>query len=348
MDIQNNVLPLLSTNQINTMNTQYQLSEGLLKKIQNDLEKTNPEVYWDYNDELSSEQIVTAIKGGLQKVAEEIWDSLQNYGNIYQIERGHIIESLKTFKNEITAELLLDDPDFEFDAKELAEELRDELIDYVSVDMNLNQLLKNTGLVNIRIEMGSNYDCINSHWFETSGGGGYEYEQSYFGDMVDQLNLNPAKVKKMLLEHDIKCFGVFPNKKNRDGKEFVSYTDFWQELENSSCGVNQLTFLGRIDLRDLDSKDGYLKPIGVTIPAGNNCGLFSSMQGGGSVMEMKLLRDKKIDLVNPFARNKTKYDTYHLFVEGDKNGGYGIDQVYGVTSEFFGKEVALTTVKQEY
>ena len=32
----------------------------------------------------------------------------------------------------------------------------------------------------------SNYDCINSNWFESQGG--YRYEESYFGDMVDSLN----------------------------------------------------------------------------------------------------------------------------------------------------------------
>ena len=42
----------------------------------------------------------------------------------------------------------------------------------------------------------SNYDCINSCWLESQGG--FRYKESYFGDMIDTLRLNPAKVKKAL------------------------------------------------------------------------------------------------------------------------------------------------------
>jgi hypothetical protein len=320
------------------METTLTLSKELLTKIQVEIEKKQPEVYFDYNDELSDKQIAQIINEGFQDVIAEIWDLSQDY--IYELECSHVEDVLEKFETEITAELSLLDDDYEFDAKYLRSELWDDLINYVSVDMDIKQLLKNTGLVNIRVEMLSNYDCINSHWFNTSGGGGYEYVDSYFGAMVDELNLNPAKVKKILLDNEIKAFGSFPNKKNRDGKEFVSYEDFFQEIENSSCGANLLTFVGRVDLRDLYDVEVYDKITEVIIPAGNNCGIFSSMQGGGSVMEMKLLRDKKISLIKPFG--KTKYDTYHLSVDDDKDAGYGINQTYGVVSEFFGKEVTLT------
>lgn len=71
------------------------------------------------------------------------------------------------------------------------------------------------------------------------------YRESYFGDMVDVLNLNPAKVKKMLLENDVKCYGSFPNYKHREGKELVSYADFWQELQNSLLWCKLISFCGQ-------------------------------------------------------------------------------------------------------
>ena len=48
--------------------------------------------------------------------------------------------------------------------------------------------------------------------------------------MVDSLNLNPARVKKILTKHGYKAYGRFPNRKNRNGREQVSYEQFYEEL----------------------------------------------------------------------------------------------------------------------
>ena len=48
--------------------------------------------------------------------------------------------------------------------------------------------------------------------------------------MIDALNLNPAKVKKMLVEKGYSVYGRFPDKKYRDGKEQVSYEQFGLKL----------------------------------------------------------------------------------------------------------------------
>lgn len=224
----------------------------------------------------------------------------------------------------------------DYEAEEIFEEFRDEIRDhYYNVDDSnvLKDLVRNSRPINIRIPLYSNYDCINSHYFE----GGYAYRESYFGDMVDVLNLNPAKVKKMLLENDVKCYGSFPNYKNRDGKEFVSYADFWQEIQNSCCGANLLVFVGKVDIQDLIDNNFELKEI--TIPRGNNCGLFSDTYGGGSVIEMELQKDFTIKLDVPRKKNLTKYDSFSLLI--DETNGYSINQVYGVSSEFFGNEITI-------
>ena len=94
----------------------------------------------------------------------------------------------------------------------------------------------------------TSYDCINSNWLESQEG--YRYKESYFGDMIDALNLNPAKVKKMLVEKGYSVYGRFPDKKYRDGKEQVSYEQFYQELINSCCGANLLTYIGKVNLQE--------------------------------------------------------------------------------------------------
>lgn len=146
----------------------------------------------------------------------------------------------------------------------------------------------------------SNYDCINSCWLESQGG--FRYKESYFGDMIDTLRLNPAKVKKALTEKGYTVYGRFPNKKYRDGKEQVSYEDFCQELENSCCGANLLIYIGLVNLRDLYDADFKIKE--VIIPKGNTCGLFSSMYGGGSLIEMELKAMSESDWIR-HARTAT-------------------------------------------
>jgi len=224
----------------------------------------------------------------------------------------------------------------EDEAEEIFEEFRDEIRDhYYDVDNSdvLKDLVRNTNSVEVRIPLYSNYDCINSHYFE----GGYAYKESYFGDMVDVLNLNPAKVKKMLLENDVKCYGSFPNYKHRDNKELVSYSDFWQELENSSCGANLLVFTGLLNIQSLLDNNFEIKE--VTIPKGNKCGLFSDFQGGGSVLDMELQRDFKIKLNVPRKKNLTKYDSFNLLI--DEANSYSINSVYGMSRSFWKKEITI-------
>ena len=201
----------------------------------------------------------------------------------------------------------------------------------------IKDLLGNTDKIPVRIEMISNYDCINSHWFESSGG--YSYKDSYFGDMVDTLNLNPFKVKSLLLEHGEKVFGKFPNKMSRNGKEQVSYNQFYEELENSCCGANLLTYTATIDIQELHDADFNLSEI--IIPKGNSCGLYSSMQGGGSLLDMELEYDVKLSL------KKDNYPYFRLELENHGKGyDYSIKQVYGVCNSFYGKPLNIISQSQ--
>ena len=218
---------------------------------------------------------------------------------------------------------------------EFMEEHRDEIeaIIYERDDSDiLGTLLKNTDDIPVRIEMLSNYDCINSHWLESQGG--YVYPDSYFGDMVDALNLNPAKVKRLLAEKGIQVHGRCPDKKSRNGNELVSYGDFHQELVNSCCGANLLTYIGKVNVMELYESGFDIAK--VTIPKDNCCGIFSSVFGGGSVLEMKLLRDVTIEL-------KTEnYHGYRIVIDAPhKDYDFSIRQVYGVCDSFFGNTVKL-------
>ena len=262
---------------------------------------------------------------------EDLWSKVEEWYNDAEWEATQ--EIIKELKNHC-----IDFYDFEEDKVEAFfdehdDEIRDEIRERDDSTM-VNDLIKNTNDIPVRVEMLSNYDCINSCWWESQSG--FRYKESYFGDMIDTLRLNPAKVKKTLTDKGYTVYGRFPNKKYRDGKEQVSYEDFCRELEHSCCGANLLTYIGLVNLRDLYDADFKIKE--VIIPKGNTCGLFSSFYGGGSLIEMELKSDVRIRL------DKARKDGYGYRLRLDNERSKyecSIKHVYGVCDTFFGKQVNI-------
>jgi hypothetical protein len=220
------------------------------------------------------------------------------------------------------------------EAAEVVDEHWDSLRDLVykrDESTPLKDYLKNTSPVPMRISRYSNYDCINSHFFETSSGG-YEYHESYFGDAVDALNLNPKKVKEALGNCVV---GKFPDYEWRNGKELVDYKAFVEECYNRGCPVCLLTILATIDPMDFyDYSNKFTKFI---VPAGNKVGFYSSDHGGGSMFEMELLRPLLIDTAKV---GKSGYDHWGIYVDY-KDNGYTISDVFGAYQSIYGEEITI-------
>ncbi len=184
-----------------------------------------------------------------------------------------------------------------------------------------------------RATLFTNYDCF-PHNFDM--GNTYYYDQ-YFKDMVDVLCLNPAKVKQVFNQKGILTIGRWPDKPKRNGNETVRYEDLADEMLNQCCYC-LLTFMGLMPLTDL-YKNNFGEYKTIIVPKGNNCGMFNSWNGGGSLMEMELLRDLHIPVKFP---RKTQYDRCELFVDEPRCGnGYCINEVYGFISSTWGKEIQL-------
>lgn len=185
-----------------------------------------------------------------------------------------------------------------------------------------------------RIELYSNNESLASNW---DIGNTYVYN-GYFKEMADLLCLNPAKIKKEFLKSGIKVAGKWPNYTFRDGNEVVKYEDLAQEMANQTSYC-RLTFMAMLPLMSL-YKHNFDTPDYIIIPKGNDCGMFSSWVGGGSMLEMTLQRDLRIPYKR--MREKNKYDYVNILVDERKSGyGYCIDEVYGLTRECWGKELVL-------
>lgn len=292
------------------------------------MEQSYTLVWTDYNDNLDNH--LDIIRQCLDKRnCECLWEKVDEWYGDAECEAVHgIMEKLKE-----ECFVFNDFDEHEVDAffDEHEDAIRDEIYSRNDSDV-VKDLIRNTDDIPIRVEMLSDYDCINSGWFESQGG--YRYEESYLGDMVDSLNLNPSKVKKLLTGHGYKVYGRFPNRKSRDGREQVSYEQFYEELVNSCCGANLLTYIGRVNLKELYDANFSLKE--VIIPKGNCCGLFSSTYGGGSLFEMELKQDVKLKLD---VRN---YHGFRFRLDDERTRyDYSVRHVYGVDDSFFGNTVSL-------
>lgn len=297
------------------------INKELRLKIISEIE-ANESIFWDNRDGLDSRSIDDIMEKGIHAWLNELHE--YNIDYISDTESEKRTEILTRYIEESGLSL---------------NELENEFENYYPFVYIDPKDVFNNEYMNIRVVLYSNYDCINSNWFE---GNKYSYKESYFGAMVDALNLNPSVLKKEMLNMGIGTYGAFPNIKSRTGKELVTYKSFCEELINSSCGAMLLTISGKVSLMDLyeistyEHENCFSEISKVIIPKNAMCGLFSSMQGGGSTLEMELTKDVTIDLKK---EGKTKYDRWSI--EADKE--YSINEVYGMYSSVF-KE--LTIIKK--
>lgn len=299
-----------------------------MELVQSLMDKSYTLVWVDYMDNLDGHHdlIQKCLK---EKSCESLWEKVYEWYD--ETEWEAVKEIMEKLKEECSVLHGFGTDELETFFRENEDEIREEIYNRNNSDI-LKELIRNTDDIPVRVEMLSNYDCINSNWFESQSG--YRYEESYFGDMVDALKLNPAKVKKMLVEKGYTVYGRFPDKKYRDGREQVSYEQFYQELINSCCGANLLTYIGKVSLQELYDAGFSLKE--VIIPKGNCCGIFSSMYGGGSLLEMELRQDVRLKLE---VRN---YHGFRFRLDNERSEyECSIKHVYGVCDSFFGERIGL-------
>lgn len=292
------------------------------------MDETYTLAWVEYDDNFNSNHALIQ-KCLSEKSPESLWESIDNWYSDSEWESAKRI--IKKLKEECIVFHDFDEERVETFFEKHDDEIREEI--YARDDSTvLTDLIKHTDDIPVRVEMLSDNDCINSHWWESQDG--YRYEDSYFGDMVDALNLNPAKVKRILVEKGYTVHGRFPDKRYKNGKEQVSYEHFYQELINSCCGANLLTYIGKVSLKDLYDTGFSFKE--VIIPKGNYCGIFSSVYGGGSLLGMELKQDVRLSL-------GFKGCSGLRFRLDDERSRYecSIQHVYGVDDSFFGGKIRL-------
>lgn len=339
--------------------------EMILDNIQmeeiRDKTKDEMESIWDYEEdlpELTLDVVISEMDTQYRLFYSNPMDNLNDYLNIFQeciemhsknalyevvdqMTDPQIDEAVYEVRSEL--ETKLEKKGYPLDeVVTLFQECEYEIVDEIharDVSEPLEQLVNNTGLdgqVCAYIDMTIGFDCVNSYELESENG--FAYKNTYFGDMIDQLNLNPSKVEELLHVEGAKTVGVFPDLSARDGQEFVRYDQFVQEIVNNP-DLGLLVFLTKVDLKELVDKDFDVQE--VVVPKGNRCGLFFSGISSGSILGMELQRDIKLDV-----RHEEVGRRMWLTLD-DKNvqRGYSIQETYDFAypDEVFGRKAELSS-----
>lgn len=225
--------------------------------------KDNPiTMYWDYGDSLSLEQVdkIMTSKEAYWELENAIWENSMEY--VCDLE----YELLKSMQEEFS----------ELEGLDINHDLRDEFLDYISIDFNMEQLLRNTPDVRVRVVVHSNYEGVG---YQSRGNGNFRGNEYI------------REIKKMLR-----------------GK--YDKASFKQELDNVCSSVNQFIFYFKAGVEDLIAiKEKFKNKI--TIPKNAWCGFYDSWNGSGSVLEVKLL--KNVTLKKQYG--ETEYDSVDIVLD---------------------------------
>ncbi|MDP3014665.1 MAG: hypothetical protein Q8M92_10505, partial [Candidatus Subteraquimicrobiales bacterium] len=179
----------------------------------------------------------------------------------------------------------------------------------------------------VRMVMYSNYDSMGSAWLEQ---GIYAYEESYWGDVMDALNLNPAKMKEALKKHGLEAEGEYPDMPERDKHEYADYDEIIVEHVNTTTGGNMLTLLMTVPVKEYLDNPGKV-PQKILIPKGTTCFFYSSFYGGGGAMDARTVRDMEVKIGDSGSE-------YPYFYISDDGGSYGPKACYGCGNDIFDVE----------
>lgn len=252
--------------------TTMKISKEVRQKAINWLNENPYKNEWDYRESLSRDDLRDAINDTI-KFESNICDL--NLEFISQCE----IWTIEGMQQEIE-ELEGFNP----------YDLRDEFMEYVRVDMNINKLIDGAGEIPFLIYVYSNYDCTNS--FDVIEDGGYLHQV---------LGRVKTGVKKQ---------------------------DFIWEHTNGAYGGSLFCFLMKgsvseiIDLKSKVEKEDYIH-----IPKGTQFGFFSSFQGAGSVFDKVTYRSFNLNTRETGKDFNPEYDC--IGVIADVEQSYSMMEVYG-------------------
>lgn len=277
------------------------------------------EIYADYSDELSDEQITKVVSDS------DPSDALVSliYDAYYETEWDYKSDLIKDLERKWNEEIGVWD--------ELEEEIREFIDEHVFYDIPYDHYANQTVYVDIMLDTGDgNYDftlnCVYPH---------------YDGTYKEKINDSASIV------HLAKWQGYSKTQVNRAlfDEEFAEskfLKSLRAEVLNCSSHMNAIVFLVEMTLRECielneriakaqtsEDKSARYHPSkyksrdSIHIPAKSTCGLYDPWNGAGSILEIEI--EKGFDLPLKYIDS--------AWPDGAR--GYSISEVYGVTRKLW-------------
>lgn len=298
------------------------------------------EIYWDYRDDLSPAELLDAYKNfsksGYERIEDYIEEKLLDYNMDYDTYMiSQIANDLKS-ENFYTEE-------FEKWYEEYCDIYEDLLENgYNGIDVNLRDLLrKSTFYFNIMFatDEEQNYDMGSIVTaFGTYHTPYYEYlEKDNFDNALTYLIHQQGHTCK-------EYFDVLENNQNGYGMNYKC--DFIESIvndvvNNASEAMSELTVLVKMDGEDALKFINYLedKENNKNLKFDKNCdiGIFNEWSGCGGLLEFALEKD--------FIVPKNMIRGFQI--EGAREQGYTVDEVYGLIGSCWKECLNYTDEKPE-
>ena len=270
-------------------------------------------LYCDYRDKLTDKQVLQLIKEGYIDIdPPDVSDKESGKDTLFEeLRRVHYPRPQELSDDEIR-----------------------ECLDSMYCGWDIPQLIRNTGLINIHFQWVSNYDCINSHWFETqrNGSNGYSFGETYMSQVLELLRISPATFVEMERAAGFNPTGRFDTRKETP---LVDPQTFWDmECVERSAPASLFAIIGTLDLRDITQGK---PPTKFVIPKGNTVGFYSSTEGGISQFDTPLLADFEIDITERSEHG----DGWILTFESKESVYYTMDNIAGLCQSFWKNKVKV-------
>src|SRR3990167_3464691 len=167
-------------------------------------------------------------------------------------------------------------------------DLREEMMDYIQYDIDfLKGAIKNTPSVNIRVEIKSEMESLIDHTI--------------------LLNNENSVLQQQLKLYHGKTENGYYNQLAKLLKGKFTINSMEKELSNCTTYGNKLIFYFQTDVENLINIH-QKKWSKIKIPKNVMCGLFDSLNGDGSLLEIELTKDFWLKR----QHGKTKYDIINI------------------------------------
>lgn len=305
--------------------TKDDIKKSFIKFLEKEFPNKKYEHYWDYREDLSSNDLEKILNLANTEKAESFvqatqWYLFQEYPELETEDIDYVIsEFYKTCREKVDEiKDTLDWEEYSF--------LSDIFYDNIDYDLDVETLLRNSSPEDLTVYFGETWDDEYAD---------IEYDFIEMFDEPDFLtNERNTPIDWLIQTQDYTREDLVSEEKRKNS---VFLTTLYEELFDYMNGLEGCQLIAIPDSDDFEAILNLTQRKNVKINKGTNFGFFNRIHGSGCGLSIELEKDIIIDETSPI---------YEVTLKTHNNSwDYSPDAVYGLARKFRGND--LTVVKNE-